>query len=700
MSDQPAFFAPKGSALDTTSRQNEELAAPAWVFDLEQAHDVLRRVCRVLENGVQPVIDLAPAAHSLEQVLSAIYDATDHRDDPGAAVRRALVELEAVFARLSPGATLDPGIQLIGGELREAWKHLGDAATRLAPLVPRSRMEWPDLVASHDVPRLHAIDRPSLVPVLHFPRMASVEVLPEPPALIARPRTFAELDIAMAELTRRAETIAVPLPDDFEWADENASSKADAELPPLGFALVPEPATDEISFIRARARDCFEEIAMVGTQRAPLLGDPWRTALVLERRMLSAIDAIVALGPAAIVYLEPLVRDAPVSDPAHAFAIAMTLGCLAGRDSLAAVERILFAAAPAEPDWIASFTAALKIAPHDSIPLSLRTLLRDRFAGHRALAIDVLGYRGIVTSAELAAASADAPEVIAAALPYLALTADTSLRTVIDAALAGAEEEPALREPTWLSMALSGHPRTRPVLEGALSGASGEAAALLLALSGDARDAATLLEAATASPKRPLITAVGWAGAASAIVPLLDFLEHEDDMVRAAAAYALDRITGAGMWENAEVPVEDIAVADPPEPNVGEPRSVRLARAVSNPRDLPPTPAPEVIRRPTTSVDRWRAYWAERGPSYEPTARYRRGMLYTPRISLRELDAFPCTPGERRSLQRELVIRTGALVRLDPLDFVVVQEEALRAWEPIATRASSSPGAWYRPARR
>lgn len=171
-------------------------------------------------------------------------------------------------------------------------------------------------------------------------------------------------------------------------------------------------------------------------------------------------------------------------------------------------------------------------------------------------------------------------------------------------------------------------------------------------------------------------------------------------MVRAAAAYALDRITGAGMWEDTEVPVEDIVVADPPEPNVGEPRPARLARMVSNPRDLPLTPAPEVIRRPTTSVDRWRAYWAERGPSYELTARYRRGMPYVPSISLRELDAFPCTPGERRSLQRELVIRTGAFVRLDPLDFVVVQEEALRAWEPIAERVSSSPGAWYRPARR
>jgi hypothetical protein len=698
VSDQPAFFAPKGSALDNPSRRHDGLEVPAWVLDLEQAHHVLRRVCRVLENGVQPVIDLAPSARALEQVLGAIFDAMDHRDDPGAAVRRALAALGAVFAHLSPGAALDPAIQLIGGELREAWKHLGDAATRLAPLVPRSRTEWPDLIASRDVPRLHAIDRPSLVPVLHVPLMTPIEVLPQPPAPIPRPTTFEELDTAMAELTRRAEAMPIPLSDDLGWANESASLSPNAEPPPPGFALVSEPATDEISFIRARARDCFDEVAMVGTQRAPLLGDPWRTALVLERRMLSAIDAIVALGSAAIAYLEPLVRDAPVSDPAHAFAIGMTLGCLAGRDSLAAVERILFAAAPAEPDWIASFAAALKVAPHDSLSLSLRTLLRDPFAGHRALAIDVLGYRGLVTSAELAAASADAPEVFAAALPYLALSADPLLRTVIDTALAE-EENPALRDALWLSMALSGHPRTRSVLEAALSGAGSESAALLLALSGDARDAATLLAAATAAPTRPLITAVGWAGAASAIVPLLKFLEHDDDMVRAAAAYALDRITGAGMWEDTEVPVEDIVVADPPEPDVGEPRPVRLARMVSNPRDLPLTPAPEVIRRPTTSVDRWRAYWAERGPSYELTARYRRGIPYLPSVSLRELDTFPCTPGERRSLQRELVIRTGTFVRLDPLDFVAVQEEALRAWEPIAARASSSPGAWYRPAR-
>jgi hypothetical protein len=46
------------------------------------------------------------------------------------------------------------------------------------------------------------------------------------------------------------------------------------------------------------------------------------------------------------------------------------------------------------------------------------------------------------------------------------------------------------------------------------------------------------------------------------------------------------------------------------------------------------------------------------------------------------------------------VIRTGAFVRFDPHDFVVVQEEAIRAWAPHAARASATPGRWSRPHRR
>jgi hypothetical protein len=55
---------------------------------------------------------------------------------------------------------------------------------------------------------------------------------------------------------------------------------------------------------------------------------------------------------------------------------------------------------------------------------------------------------------------------------------------------------------------------------------------------------------------------------------------------------------------------------------------------------------------------------------------------------------------ERRYLHRELILRTGAVVRFDPHDLVRVQEEEVRAWQPLAARASSTPGRWIRPLRR
>ena len=86
--------------------------------------------------------------------------------------------------------------------------------------------------------------------------------------------------------------------------------------------------------------------------------------------------------------------------------------------------------------------------------------------------------------------------------------------------------------------------------------------------------------------------------------------------------------------------------------------------------------------------------------SYEMRRRYRMGQPYTPLVSLRELDVAKRTPGERRLLQRELLIRTGTLVRLDPRDFVQVQEEALRDWQAPARAASNAPGRWSRPPPR
>lgn len=677
---------------------------------LERAHTRLRDAAARLEGIGQPAVDLRPAASALQPVFGALYDAFDGRADRLASARGAMGAVGEVLAMARQAEEREPALQGLSLDLERAREHIAEAERWLIELgaaAPKTQSDpsatpaSPELLASDGEPRLHAVERPSLVPAL---RVAPPP--PEPPAPplppLPRPTSASELSAMRQELRRRSEVRRLASAEKkAARAAANAEPKSPGSAPaPPGF--VPGVATplDEPTFLRERARDCLEEITMVGLQRAPLLGEPWRNALVLERRMLAAVDAIAALGPIAIASLEPLVLDAPAKDPPRVFAIAMALGSIAGRDALAAAERVLFSVEREDPEALRQFAAALKLAPHDLAPLVLRTLLADPDPERRAAAASVLAHRALATPDELFALATDlsAPKAVAIALPELALLGHPRLEEAIDAAVVS--PSPLVREAGLLAMALSGHPAAASSIERELSGPLGGSAALLYALVGDSFDATRLFDAAMSRPSPALLEALGWAGAISSVPPLIELLELAEDDVRVAAASALERITGAGLVEEVELAIDRIAAPDAPEPDVGEPKPVRLARMVSDPRDLPADPAPELGLRPASRAAVWRAYWREHGGSFEMTARYRRGQPYTPLVSLRELDALPCTPAERRTLVRELIIRTGSRVRLDPHDFVKAQESALSAWHPIAARASASPGHWIRPDRR
>ncbi|MEZ4300518.1 MAG: hypothetical protein R3B70_36585 [Polyangiaceae bacterium] len=688
------------SASGVSAQPAAEEAAglgPSWLLDLERAHDSLRRTARVMEGMSPPPIDLEPAASCLAQCTGRVFDAMDERADRLVAVRAAMGNIATFDGLVRPAVDMDPAIAALLTEVHAAHAALGAAEKWLVSLPSHAKAETPDLVASHDAFHLHVLDRPSLAPSIRVQPPEAQEVTQQPPPPLPPPKTFEEMDAMFEEIERRVEDARAQI---AEHLSPKAEEKA-PELPkgpsPPGFANEIPEVQSEADFVRARAREHFEEITMIGSQRAPLLGDPWRNALVLERRMLNSIDALAAMGNTALAYLEPLVLDSPAKDPSRAFGIAIALGCFAGRDALAAAERVAWNLRQNDPESLSQLADALKLVPHDRLHLALRTMLADRDPAMRGVAIDVLAYRGLATPDDLARAAVDAPPVAAKALPYAALSRTPTLNDGIAQALASGD--PAAVFAAWLAMALSGHPHTSQLLGGALTGDDAERAALLLAISGDSRDADTLLSAATAKPARPLVTAVGWAGASDHVVSLMNFLEHEDKTVQLAAAYALERITGAGLWETAQIAAEEIDIPEPPDPDIGEPKPLKLARMVSDARDLPSEPSPEEIQQPTTSVDRWRAWWIEKGAVFKSGFRYRRGHAYTPLVSLQELDSGPCTPGERRSLQRELCIRTGHVVRLDPIDLVVTQEEALKEWLPVAQRASTKPGQWTRPYR-
>ncbi len=691
------FVAPGGQDGQPSAPASMDLLAHDT---LESAHAALRRAALSLEHDVEPVTDLTAPARALERALGAIYDAFDGRADRIAAVRDAMAEIDLVAAAVGGAAGLDAGLAAVGERLRSARGWLERAEARLATVPPAPPLDPPPILASRDRPRLHAVPRASLAPRIKVPEPPPAELVAKPPPPIARPRTFEELKAAVEALKKQAPAPgalpgaaeARPLP---ERRDEPAAPPA-----PPGFAREIGAAIDDLAFLRARTRECFEEVAMVGMQRAPLLGDPFRGALILERRMLAAIDVIAAIGAPALEHVPRLVAEAPVKDPSLAFASAMVLGCFAGRDALAAAEHALLRS-DRDRAFIDELGAALKLVPHELLPLALRGLLREPEPLVRAMAIDVLAYRGLATEDELVAAASDeAAPVAARALHHLACGSSQRLPELIQRAVAA--EDPALREAAWTAMALSDHPHASIALRDALEGTEGgDAAALLLAITGDEADARHLVARAFEAPRRGLIAAVGWTGAASAVPLLIDLLERDGDKaVKLTAAYALERITGAEMWEEVAVEDEEIAVADPPDPDVGEPRELKLAQLVSDPRDLPAAPAPELVEQPTVDAARWRAFWMERCQGWDLGARYRRGRPYTPEVVLDELDAGRVTPAERRHLQRELIVRTGHFVRFDPHDFVVVQEEAIAAWRPIAARASGTPGRWTRPRRR
>lgn len=671
-----------------TAAAPAELGLPAFQVDLEAAHTALRHAALALEDEEEPTVDLAPSARALEQALGALYDAFDGRVDRPAAVDAALAHLDVAAGSLGLA-----GLGAVREEIVEARSHLSAAAARLAMQPPWPAPPAAEIRAGNEVPALHEVARRSLVPVLRVQALPPRP--PPPPPPLPRPKTFAELDEAVALLEARAgAAMKVSLPGPAARREPPAVTAGPA-LP--GFTRDLGKAIDDVTFLRARAREAFEEVVMVGLQRAPQLGDDWRSSAAIDRRMLASLDLVAALGPVAVHHVPRLFADAPVKDGSHGFALAMVLGCLRGRDALAAAELALLDPERA-PDLVEEMGRALELVPHDALPLALRSLLQEPDAPIRAMAIDVLGHRGLAPDDVLAAATRDVPEVAARAFRHLLGAPPSVLWPLLDDA--GEPDDAELREAVWAALMVSGHPRSSNVLRAALAGASAGEAALLLALAGDQDDARALVQRAVASPSPALVEAIGWSGAGWAVGPLVALLENGDEELRTAAAAALERITAAGLREEVEVTDDDLHFPDPPEPDLGEPAPPRLAQIVSDPRELPPPPTPERVLRPATDPARWQAWLRARGEPFAAQLRHRRGQLYTPAVALGELDGAGLSPRERRLVQRELIARTGGYVRFDPHDFVAVQEEALRAWQPLAARASATPGQWTRALRK
>jgi hypothetical protein len=654
---------------------------------LERAHALAHAAARAIGLVLEPNAHLAPAARCLEQGLASLCDAFDGRADRPTAVSIARIRFWDAAILVARG-----GLPSALAALHGACKELVSAEERY-PRVPFAARAPVPLCAGDELPPLHTIERASLPPAFRAPLVPEPETAP-PVLALPEPTTFEELRAVAATARRIAEGRAAAMVRAARQRPAETKALPAPEDPPPGFAEVPPPAMAEDEFIRHWARECIDDIGMLGLQRAPLPGDDWRTCLALERRMVKAIDALAAFGPVAVAYVERYAMDAPAADPMRIFAMAMIGGCLEGRDVLAGAERVLHRFAPGDPPVASAFASAMKIAPNPFVPNVLRTLYASADPPCRAIAVEVLAHRGWLTAEELGVlAHEEDPRVLALALPALATARDRNLGHAIVRALAHADLR--VQEAALDAMAIAAHPRAASAAREAACGELGDRALVRLAIVGDEEDARWLVARMRARPTAAAVEAAGWAGLVEAVPTLVELLDGDDQEVQLAAGAALDRLLGANLVDKIEVwpeALEEVEVRDPdPEP---------LATVVRNPRNELPVGSPETLEVPSTDPARWRAHWAEHGERYDPKTRLRRGNPCSPSVSLHELDRLPLGAEDRRRLHRELCARTGKVTHFDPSDFVVVQEKSLAAWGALVRATGETPGSWGRPMAR
>lgn len=669
---------------------------------METALGLLSAAGRAAVAAPSSRYDLRPLARALERAITGLLDAYDHRREPTAATRDALSACDEALYELERAVAVDPAL----GELRawidgaRGWLAVPEQHFAKSHAVPEPPRE---IVASHDAPVLFRIERATIAPLFDV-----APPLPPPdPAVEELQRELAALPpkerlTRVREHTANLRETSARRRDEREQArraERERKRKAAIAEPPPGFVRGEHRAVEPQRHRWDKGRELFEDVCGMGILRTPLLGDYWRGSIVFDRRMLRDIDAIAALGGGVVGALERMVTDSPAKDPSRAFGLAAALGCFEGRDGLAAVERVARELSEDAAALVVSLGSALKLIPHPTLPAVLRRWLTDESAPLRTVAIEVLGHRGWASDEELCAAARDSDEACAAAALLQAAARDVHDLSTLCQERADAKS-PALKAALAWAAVLGSLPYPLDRLRGMLGGEDEEHAFLPIALAGEKADVDALTARYHQRPTRALAAALGYGGAPEAIAALVGTLEAESaPELKLAAAFALQRLTGGELYDDADVPPEKIEVEEPADPPLPEDLPA-LRRISSDPRDRPGAGAPDRMRLPTVDPAVWRAFLAEQEVAFQGERRLRRGKPYTPLLSYAELDTYQITPHERRVLAREILIKTGRHVAFDPVDFVPVQEQALRAMAPLCEKAASQPGAWGKALRR
>lgn len=376
---------------------------------------------------------------------------------------------------------------------------------------------------------------------------------------------------------------------------------------------------------------------------------------LLEARLFAQLDGLVVAGEAAVTrLLLPALED---EAPARVLAAALALLAIPGERGPAAVVSAL---GNAGDDATLALTRALGLADRAGLDGDLDARLLGELGASspklQAAALEALVLRGVAPGRSLSRVGPeDAEALVRAALRAARLSPPSpALGELVTASLTA--KDPALRVEAIRSGLVLGAPGALAACRklAAVSGDPGaEAAAgealLLLALAGDARDHAALLEALDehqpTARRRSALIAVGYAGRAAGAEACLELLG--DPALGRLASEAFSAITGA--------PREGAMLAAPRPRERDEPISLADedldARAVPGPDEALPLLDPRAAA----------AFWADRRASMDRQVRYLGGKLLRADSALAALTHGPMR--RRHALALEVSMRSrGRLV--------------------------------------
>jgi len=632
-------------------------------FDREGVAQRLQRALHCLYTTIDTDVlspahyeGVAEAARVLAEGRSLLAGAGDPGRTP--ALRRALLITDNAIRQAATAAEQIAQVQL-------------DERFRLRRAVPEDPVPKPrPFRASIGKPQLHAIARPPLTPRISVDPIVPLpdKTPPSPAVNIPKPKTLDELR-AFGEASRSGE-----LPAGLRDEEPVPVYEAPIEVPELAY----RPAIEEREVLRIMARDALEDIANLSTLRKPIPTETWLDQAPFEQRLLNNLDYLVSLGGIALPLIPIFHAESESPDPARAFAVAFTLGCIAGTDT---VDVAIAALKQSPPEERSGFVEGWWLAPNPAIDEALGDVLGHPKAAIAAVALETLAARGSL--------SADAvPWVETRGDPGLTRILAGALGTnlpstkairVLEAMIERAGEDDALFLASTESLLRRGHARARELTRLALNSSSSARvgrAAWLLCVSAGADDADLLVGTAKAQPSQLLARGLGRFGHVDAVPVLVELLTHEDEGLGEAAADALDCIAGPVLRETVEEPWD---LGAPPE-----------ALAVEGAPPPPTRKVQKVIRDPR----RWQEWYSRIGSKLDRKKRWRAGVPFSLAQIVDELEAKDGTPERREAATLELAIATGIDHRFSPRDWVARQHERIAEAREAVRGLAIAPGSW------